>query len=53
MVFLSLLLIFELIQQAATVNFMLFLNIFKILKSHFEHLGEEIAYLLPWEYFFP
>ena len=29
---LSLLLLFELIQQAALVNFMLFLNIFKILK---------------------
>ena len=32
---LSLLLIFELIQQAALVNFMLFLNIFKILKILF------------------
>ena len=34
-VFLSLLLIFELIQQAALVNFMLLLNILKILKISF------------------
>ena len=31
-VFLSLLLIFELIEQAALMNFMLYLNIFKTLK---------------------
>ena len=35
MVFLSLLLIFELIEQAALVNFIFFLNIFKILKISF------------------
>ena len=34
-VFLSLLLIFELIQQDALVNFVLFLNIFRILKIPF------------------
>ena len=46
-VFLSLFLIFELIQQAALVNFMLFLNIFKILrKFNFEHFEGKIAYLL-------
>ena len=34
-VFLSLLLIFELIQQASMVNFVLFLNIFQILNIRF------------------
>ena len=53
-VFLSLFLIFELIQQAALVNFMLFLNIFKILrKFNFEHIEGKIAYLLPCWLFFP
>ena len=52
-VFLPLLLIFELIQQAALVNFMLYLNIFKILKSHFEHFEGKIAYFLLCELFFP
>ena len=47
--FLYLLLILELTQQAALVNFMLHLNIFKILKkeSHFEHSEGKIAYILP------
>ena len=41
----SLLLIFELIQQAAVVNFMLFLNIFKDSpKYHFEHFESKIDY---------
>ena len=44
---LSLLLIFELIQQAAVVNFMLFLNILKISKTHFEHFERKIDCLLP------
>ena len=53
-VFLSLFLTFELIQQAALVNFMLFLNIFKILrKFNFEHFEGKIAYLLPCWLFFP
>ena len=38
--------ILELIQQAALVNFILFLNILKILKSHFEHFEGQIAYPL-------
>ena len=47
--FLYLLLILELTQQAALVNFVLHLNIFKILKkkSHFEHSEGKIAYILP------
>lgn len=49
----SLLLIFELIQQAAVVNFILLLNILKILKTRFEHFKGNLAY--PWtsEIFFP
>ena len=45
-VFLSLLLIFEFIQQAALVNCMLLLNIFNILKILREHFEGKIAYLL-------
>ena len=46
--FLSLLLIFELIQQAALMNFKLYLNIVKILKIFmFKISKEETAYLLP------
>ena len=53
-VFLSLLLIFELIQQTALVNFILFSNILKILKmSYLEHLEEKIAYPLTCGLFFP
>ena len=56
-IFLSLLLIFELIQHAALVNFMLFLNILKILKSfeenHFKHFEEKIAYPLTCGLVFP
>ena len=52
-VFLSLLLIFELIRQAALVNFMLFLNILKILKTSFEHFYGKIAYSLTCGFFFP
>ena len=39
------LLTFELMQEAALVNFMLFLNILRSQKSHFEHFEREI-YLL-------
>ena len=47
-VFLSLLLIFELIQQAALMNFMLYLNIFKTLKIFMLNISKEkSAYLLP------
>ena len=46
-VFLSLLLIFELIQQAALMNFMLYLNIFKTLKTFMLNISKNIAaYLL-------
>ena len=46
--FLSLLLISELTQQAALMNFMLYLNIFKILKIWMLNISKEkIAYLLP------
>ena len=46
-VFLSLLLIFELIQQAALMNFMLYLNIFKTLKIFMLNISKEkTAYLL-------
>ena len=41
-VFLSLLLIFELIQQSALVNFLFYLNIFKILKLSFSTFLEEL-----------
>ena len=47
-VFLSLLLIFELIQQAA-LNFMLF---WKSWKPHFEYFEGKIAYPLTWGHFF-
>ena len=47
-VFLSPLLIFELIQQAALMNFMLYLNIFKTLKIFMLNISKEkSAYLLP------
>ena len=47
-VFLSLLLIFELIQQVTRMNFMLYLNIFKILKIFMLNISKEkAAYLLP------
>ena len=39
------LLIFELIQKAA-LNFILFLNIFKISKSYFEHFEKKIPCLV-------
>ena len=46
--FFCLLLIFELIQQAALMNFMLYLIIFKILKIRMLNISKEkTAYLLP------
>ena len=45
--FLSLLLIFELIQQATLMNFMLFLNILKILKVSFSKFWRENLHI-PW-----
>ena len=46
--FLSQLLMFELIQQAALMNFMLYLNIFKILKIFMLNISKEkTAYLWP------
>ena len=45
-VFLSLILIFELIQQTALLNFILCLNIFKILKMSFWTFWRKITYLL-------
>ena len=51
-VFSSLLLIFELIQQAALVNFMLFLNIFKILKiSCWSFWRKSCISLVLWAFF--
>ena len=49
--FLSLLLIFELIQQAALVNFMLFLNILKILKSFWTFWRKNCISLDLWALF--
>ena len=51
-VFLSLLHNLQLTQQAALVNSMLFLNIFKILKMSFWHFEGKIAYILPFGLFF-
>ena len=45
-VFLSLLLISELVQRTALMNFMVYLNIFKILKVFVEHYEGKTAYLL-------
>ena len=50
---LSLLLVFELIQKVALVNFMLFLNIFKYQKYDFETFEREIDYLMPCGFFCP
>ena len=51
MVFLSLLCNFELIGQAALVDFLLYLNIFKILRISFSTFW--IAYVLSYGLFFP
>ena len=48
-VFWSLLLIFELIQQAALMNFRLYLNILKILKIFMLNISKEKLHLFPFK----